>query len=126
MERNTKQRGAIVKVLKEAEGPLTPPEIQQLAEQECPGLGIATVYRMLKTLQADRSVLLVDIPGTAPRYEDAERPHHHHFQCRVCGKAFELAHCLDGVDQLAPKKFKVESHDIVLYGQCDKCVAKAK
>ena len=124
MERNTKQRGAIIQVLKEAEGPLTPQEIQRLAEKQCPGLGIATVYRLLKSMLADQSVLLVDIPGTAPRYEDAERPHHHHFLCRTCGKAFELEHCLAGIDKLAPPKFAVESHDIVLYGRCDKCLAK--
>ena len=126
MERNTKQRGAIIKVLKEAEGPLTPQEIQGLAEAQSPGLGIATVYRLLKTMQADESVLLVNIPGTAPRYEDAQRPHHHHFHCRICEKAFELEHCLAEVDTLAPKNFKVESHEIVLYGSCDKCVAKGK
>lgn len=124
MERNTKQRDAIIRVLKEAEGPLTPQEIQRQAEIQCPGLGIATVYRLLKALLGDQSVLPVNIPGSAPRYEDAERPHHHHFLCRACGSAFELEHCLAGIDKMAPKKFEVESHEIVLYGRCDKCLAK--
>ena len=32
----------------------------------------------------------VEIPGQMPRYERADKGHHHHFVCRVCGGVFEL------------------------------------
>lgn len=121
-QRNTRQREAILSVLNGAGGPLTPAEIRELAEATCPGLGIATVYRLLKSLIDEDQVSVVEIPGTAPRYEEARRPHHHHFYCRICGRAFELDRCIPGIDKLAPARFTVDGHDIILYGHCADCV----
>ena len=84
-------------------------------------IGIATVYRTLKTLQEEGSVLMVEIPSQKPRYELASKGHHHHFLCRVCNQVFELEGCAQGIHQIAPRGFQVERHDITLYGRCDRC-----
>ena len=126
MERSTRQKRAIEAVLENHNNPLTAPEIQRLAIKEAPTLGIATVYRSLKALAKDGRVVSVEIPGQMPRYERANKGHHHHFLCRVCGGVFELERCLAGIKTMAPPRFLVEDHDIILYGSCESCWRKEK
>ena len=64
----------------------------------------------------------VEIPGQLPRYERSNKGHHHHFVCR-CGGVFELARCLAGVKDGAPR-FRVEDHEIILYGTCEACLRR--
>ncbi len=105
---------------------MTAIEIHGFALKEVPSIGLATVYRSLKSLAADGQVVSVEIPGEPPRYERADKGHHHHFLCRQCGGVFELEKCLEGVKTMAPPKFRVEDHEIILYGACDKCSVKTK
>jgi len=119
--RKTRQKAAIREVLVESDRPLLPKEIAQLAEKEVPGIGIATVYRSLKRLQEEGEVMLVEIPGKSPRYESAKKGHHHHFVCRQCGTVFDLEGCCGHFNELAPKGFTVEDHEVTLFGSCDQC-----
>lgn len=120
--RTTKQKEAIKAVLDTQEGPLLPDDIHRLALKAAPSLGIATVYRSLKTLQVEGQVCCVEIPGQAPRYERSDKGHHHHFHCRSCGQVFDLKACVSGgLNALAPKGFKVDDHEIILYGTCKAC-----
>jgi Fur family ferric uptake transcriptional regulator len=123
MERNTRQRYAIQKAIDHASRPLSPQEILEAAQAEVPGLGIATVYRNLKTLLEGRAIEIVVLPGDSPRYESrqAASQHHHHFQCRVCSKVYDVPGCVSGYEQLAPAGFTVENHEMTLYGVCAAC-----
>ena len=84
-------------------------------------LGLATVYRNIKILYEEGWLAEVDLPGGGTRYELAERPHHHHFLCRVCDQAYDVHRCPDRIDQLAPAGFTVDSHEITLFGVCATC-----
>jgi len=120
-ERKTQQREAIRLVLAEADRPMSPLEVLKSAKRRSPGLGIATVYRALKTLSDEGFLVPVDLPGEASRFELAGKKHHHHFHCRDCGRAFDLEGCVPAVKTLAPKGFQVEDHEVVLYGLCNAC-----
>ena len=87
------------------------------------GIRIATVYRTIKDLLGEGWLAQVDLPGQASRYEVAESAaHHHHFHCRKCDRVYDLDGCAGGVDRLAPRRFRVERHDLVVYGLCAPCV----
>ncbi|MGH7244401.1 MAG: Fur family transcriptional regulator [Phycisphaerales bacterium] len=126
MERNTKQRDAIKSVITEAHGPVSAREVFDLAQRRVRGMGMATVYRTLKSLVADRGIVQVEMPGEPPRFEISGKGHHHHFYCRSCGKMFEVEQCPGDLSYLAPKGFKLENHDLLLLGLCAECVAGAK
>ncbi len=121
MERNTKQRDAIRTVFEKSDRPLSPQEIHERADRAAPGLSLATVYRAVKGMLEDGSIVTVELPGQPPRYEPAGLDHHHHFQCRSCGKVFDIEGCPGRLDGLAPEGFVVESHEITLSGLCAGC-----
>lgn len=120
-QRRTQQREAIREVFGEVGRPLTAEEVLVLARARVSSLGQATVYRNLGRLVDEGWLREVSLPGEATRYETAGLPHHHHFLCHGCGKAFDVPSCPGGMEQLAPRGFVAESHDVVLYGRCPGC-----
>lgn len=124
-ERNTKQRAVIREVLEEADRPLSPPEIYEAGKSRHKGLGMATVYRAVKSLVDEGWLITVELPGESARYELAGKAHHHHFTCRKCRRVFEIHGCPGELSHLLPAGFKLESHDVVLGGLCDSCVKSA-
>ena len=121
-QRHTPQRQAVRDALAKGPGPLSAREILDVAAQAAPGLGMATVYRALKLLADEGLVSVVEIPGQSPRYELTGQGHHHHLYCRVCTKVFEVYQCPGDFAELCPPGFKVEGHELVLFGVCARCV----
>jgi len=123
MIRKTSQRAIISEILEANEHPLSIHEILALAQRRHTSLGIATVYRTVKSLMEAGVVIAVEWPSEAPRYERAGKHHHHHFHCRKCDGLFDAEGCVPGIAGLLPKGFRLESHEILLYGLCIKCLA---
>ena len=98
-------------------------EVLEAAKDEVPSMGIATVYRTIKTLLDEGEIKGVDVPGEAPRYEIAHLGHHHHFHCRACDKVFEVEGCPADIQKLAPNGFVMEGHEVMLFGRCVTCKA---
>jgi Fur family ferric uptake transcriptional regulator len=121
MERRTRQRDAILRTLRNAGSPLSPPEILKGAGRLKRGLGLATVYRTLKSLRDEELISEVQLPGQPPRFELSGKRHHHHFECRTCGKVYEIEGCPRGLSRLAPRGMRVERHELTLYGRCAAC-----
>lgn len=121
MERNTVQRRAILKALDYENRPLAVQEILDLASIYCPSLGIATVYRNVKTLLLEGRLKQVDMPGGAILYEKPGIHHHHHFSCRSCQKVFDIFECALNLNKLLPDGFLLEEHEILLSGICRQC-----
>lgn len=121
MERNTRQRTAIRRVIEEADRPLTPNEVRDAARALTPGVGIATVYRALKGLVEEGWLNSVELPGEPPRYERQGKAHHHHFHCNRCDRVFEVDGCAGTLPVRVPAGFELSTHEIVLYGLCASC-----
>lgn len=87
----------------------------------CPEIGLVTVYRTLDLLSELGLVRRMDL-GDRPRYEMAER-HHHHLICESCGLISEFEDCpLDQrvISRISPD-FRVTAHSVEVYGQCAEC-----
>jgi Fur family ferric uptake transcriptional regulator len=121
MERTTRQRDAIKSAIQKAKRPLSPREVLEGARVVVRALGMATVYRNLKLLVAEGTVQVITLPGESPRYEMRESAHHHHFQCTTCRRVYDVPGCPGNLRRLAPRGFRVENHDVTLYGRCSDC-----
>ncbi len=69
MERETRQRRAVLDALAGSGRTLSPPEILALAQRHAPSLNLSTVYRQVKALSEAGEVVKVQLPGQAARFE---------------------------------------------------------
>lgn len=124
MERQTRQREAVERVLGQARRPLSAGELLNATRRAVSGIGIATIYRHLRTMTEQGEVVAVKLPGERVRYEPAGKTHHHHFVCDVCGRVFEIPGCASGLRGMTPVGFSVERHEVILYGRCLECAGQ--
>lgn len=124
--RQTKQKAGIIKAMELAERPLSPLEIQGLAQKEVPLLSLATVYRVIRSLVADKAIVPIAVPGEPDRYETVHRAahHHHHFLCDSCDRVFDIPGCGLRIDTQLPGGFSIARHEVMLYGSCGDCSSR--
>ena len=120
-ERNTRQRDAIKSAIESAKRPLSPREVLDAARSSVRALGMATVYRNLKLLVAEGAAQVILLPGESARYEMKALAHHHHFQCTSCSRVYDIPGCPGDLRRLAPRGFRIDHHDVTLYGRCSDC-----
>jgi len=126
--RLTPQRYAILHVLLEAGGHLSPIEVYQRAREQIPGLTEPTVYRTLSFLAEQGLIMAAHIGSGQLVYETAEHLHHH-LICRLCGSSLEIAH--DALRELYEKLFaitgfQIDSSHVTLFGLCPDCQSHSK
>lgn len=121
--RNTVQREKIFDVLSKTSQALSPEELLSECQKEISNMGIATIHREIKRLRDEEKLEEVKIPNDVIRFCLAKKHHHHHFKCEDCGKVFDIE--CNGLDVPLPKGFKRKSHEINIFGSCDKCTAEA-
>ena len=123
--RLTPQRLAILEVLKQADGHLSPTEIFNQVVQEIPGLTEATVYRTLNFLAEQGLVLVAHLGRGQLVYEFAEHDHHH-LVCRNCGEMQEIDHrqlkqLYDNF--LDDTGYQINPIHATFFGFCPECIA---
>jgi len=117
----TKQREAILTVLREAGRPLTREEILRLGRRKIERLGSATVDRTIREMSEQFLLIGLEYPGQPKRYElpaDAEHPH---FVCRQCERVFDLPVVMKVPEIKAPAGFQVSGGEVVYSGTCPDC-----
>jgi Fe2+ or Zn2+ uptake regulation protein len=119
----TPQRLAILRILQEADGHMTPVEICQKAQSLLPGITEATVYRTLTFLSQQGLLMAAHIGSGQLVYEYAGHAHHH-LICRTCGQTQEIDHgtMLSLYDRLMVETgFKIDSMHVTFFGLCPEC-----
>lgn len=122
--RTTKQRQAILAVIKDCRPHLTADDVFQRVKTSQPNISLGTVYRNLELLtQAEVLSKAVFSDGKA-RYEFAGA-HHHHLICLTCGTAIDIPLCPVGDELKAfihASQFQACAHHFEVYGYCLECV----
>ncbi|MEM6553405.1 MAG: Fur family transcriptional regulator [Planctomycetota bacterium] len=114
---------AVIDLLEQAPGPLSAQEIHEALAHT--GIGLATVYRLVKRGVQTGRFTAVEVPDGPTHYEPSDRPHHHHFECTSCHRIFDVEGCPGHFDELTPEGFKLESHEVFLRGRCSTCVEES-
>src|SRR5205085_7588847 len=124
----TRQREAVLQVIRGSENHLTASEIYEAARRRLPSISYATVYNSLKYLKDTGLVNEISFGNGASRY-DRETERHDHALCTQCGKLldFDLAETAQ-LMQLAARRsrFRPESIHLTLLGVCPDCAAPPK
>ena len=121
--RSTKQKRLVWSIIEDAGRPLSPSEVHSSALRVLPRVSVATIYRILRSLQDEQKIVSVMLPGAPDRYETKSRAnhHHHHFHCDGCGRVFDVPGCGLRVDAHVSGGFSIKRHEVVLYGSCNEC-----
>lgn len=124
----TPQRRAILSsIMKSEDRHLTAEEIYELVKQDCPEIGLATVYRTVQLFEEMDIIIKLDLDDGCSRYElvnENEGHRHHHLICNKCGKVIEVkGDLLDELEAEIEKtyKFKILDHSLKFYGVCSEC-----
>ncbi|MGE9295790.1 MAG: Fur family transcriptional regulator [Puniceicoccales bacterium] len=123
--RNTRQREAIQAVLSEAERPLKFEELLARARERFPRIGERTVFRNVREMLDEHTLVRVYLPGQPARYELPTGDHRPHFICRKCNNVFvlpeETPDVLPGYRDKIPADFIPEGEEVIIYGHCREC-----
>lgn len=123
------QREYVLKVFFNTHEHLNADEIlQKVKEEYNVNISIATVYRILTFLEDMHIIHSLSIENeNVKRYELTFKPHHDHLVCHECGQVVEFYDSeLERLQELiaSEKGFELKSHNMVLYGICNKCQKK--
>lgn len=119
----TKQRQAVLRVIRESEEHLTANEVFEDARRILPGISFATVYNSLRFLKNQGLIGEVRYGTDVTRF-DRNLSRHDHAICTVCGKLVDMELSIpDGLFKEAAKRsqFEPESIELTLHGLCPEC-----
>ena len=123
MPRKSKQKEAILRVVKGADSHPTAYWIYNQVREEIPNISLGTVYRNLKLLKQRGEISELGLAGTLSRF-DGSTQSHYHFRCEQCDRIFDMDGPVEkelngGVTQ--KMGFKVYHHRLEFYGLCKDC-----
>jgi Fur family peroxide stress response transcriptional regulator len=120
--RNTKQKEAILRVLKKTADHRDARWIHQQVRRSLPRISLGTVYRDLKALTEEGFISAIDMAGGS-RF-DGTPGNHDHFHCQKCGAVSNLDEVSDtAMDKKISDKYRlsVAFHRLDFFGLCPAC-----
>jgi Fur family ferric uptake transcriptional regulator/Fur family peroxide stress response transcriptional regulator len=119
----TKQRQAVLDVIRDSDRHLTANEVFEDARKLLPGISFATVYNSLRFLKKEGLIGEVRFGNDATRF-DRKLDRHDHAICDSCGKLvdIELDIPADLIREATRRsKFVAGSIELTLHGLCPDC-----
>ncbi len=126
IRRETRQREAILNILRQADSHPTADWIYDEVRKVIPNISKGTVYRNLKVLQEMGEISELSLNGTVSRYE-GRQINHYHFRCERCGRVFDLDEPVNyKLDKRVAERtgFRVSYHQLEFRGLCRDCQQK--
>jgi Fur family peroxide stress response transcriptional regulator len=126
IRRETKQREAILKALRDTRSHPTADQIYDEVRKDVPNISKGTVYRNLQVLQDDGAITELKLNDTLSRYE-VKQESHYHFRCEKCGRVSDIDMPVDReLDRQVEKRtgLKVAYHQLEFRGLCKDCQKK--
>lgn len=123
MERNTKQKAAVLGALCALDHP-SAREVYECVQKSQPNISRGTVFRLLNSFTLSGKIRKLQLSDSDARYDKTLEPHFH-ARCRTCGKITDVF----GIDPslfsgAAADGFVLEGCEIEFSGQCVDCAKK--
>ena len=123
MYRDTRQRQAILDVLRGTTSHPAADWIYGEVRKVIPNIGKGTVYRNLKILRDTGQISELNLSGTVSLFE-GRQDNHYHFRCEKCGRIFDLDEpVISELDERVARRtaFEVSHHQLEFRGLCKDC-----
>jgi len=123
MIRKSKQKEAILRVVKDTNSHPTADWVYERVREEIPSISLGTVYRDLRLLKQEGKISEFGLAGIVGRV-DGNTQNHYHFRCEQCGCIFDVDEPVnEEIDKRIAQKmgFKVFHHKLEFYGLCKEC-----
>ncbi len=120
--RFTSQRESIWQLFNDAPNGYTIPDAADVLKKK--GIGHATVYRTVKTLQKLGRLHRVHEKNGEHRFVARHGSHSHMLTCRACDQVVEFESCnLRLLEKLLALEtgYRIEGHELELHGLCPQC-----
>ena len=123
MNKRSKQREAVIRVLRSTSSHPDAKWIYEEVKREIPDISLATVYRNLRLLRESGEVAELPVTDNAVHF-DYNTENHYHLRCDRCGRILDLDAPVDRSieEKLAGNTgLKVTHHHLELGGLCLDC-----
>ncbi len=118
--RNSKQRDAVLEVLKNCCDHPTADVIYDRVREEIPNISLGTVYRNLAKLCSEGYIIAIPT-GEDKIHYDGNFEEHIHFYCKKCGTLTDFNFGNEIADKLSQMGCEIHSAKIVYDGICKNC-----
>jgi len=121
----SRKRLAILQAIQGTTSHPTAEWVYQTLKPDYPDLSLGTVYRNISQFKDEGLIITVGVVNGQERYDGNVQPHTH-FVCTQCGTVIDIDESFLGEAenaQIAQKYgIAVDSHELVFYGKCSKCL----
>lgn len=127
-KRNTWQRQAVIEALNDSNEFRSAQKIHMDMVEKGEKVGLATVYRTLRSLAQDGAIDMLMAPDGESLYRRCDLDtHHHHLVCRRCLRSIEVtgSEMEELLNTLVEKHgFADLEHSLEIFGICPQCQAE--
>ena len=123
MRNYSRQREAILNVLRETKTHPTAGWIYNKVREEIPNISLGTVYRNLKELSRTGEILSISV-GDGFEHFDGDYSPHLHLQCKHCKSLVDAPFSADIKSAVESEGFTPENTVFVIHGTCKSCKEK--
>lgn len=127
-KRNTRQRQAVINAMAEAHKFRSAQKVHADMVAEGESIGLATVYRNLRSLAEEGAIDMLMAPDGEALYRSCgQDAHHHHIVCRSCLETVEIqgGELEQILKALVDKHGFVDvEHSLEIFGICPNCQRK--
>jgi Fur family peroxide stress response transcriptional regulator len=123
MIKRSKQKEAILKVLRSTSSHPDADWIYDQVRKEIPNVSLATIYRNLRLLKEAGYIHQVDFSSEHGRF-DGNIGAHYHLRCEKCGSIIDLNEPIHrSIEKRVARKtgFKITGHRLEVIGLCPEC-----
>ena len=121
MKHYSKQREAILEVLRNTDTHPTANWIYEKVREKIPNISLGTVYRNLSALSSEGEILLLKVGDTFDHFDGDISPHAHLY-CKECRKIIDKCLKPNHIENLlSDADFQVDTTFCVAYGICKNC-----
>ncbi|MBE7032459.1 MAG: transcriptional repressor [Ruminococcaceae bacterium] len=121
--KHSRQRDAILEVLKGTKVHPTADWVYSEVRKIIPNISLGTVYRNLSKLSDEKAIVKLGL-GTSVEHFDGNPDPHYHVMCTECGAIKDIeTEPLEEFNEWAKKLFNGEiyKHSAIFFGRCNEC-----